>query len=190
MIIVAGAIAYQVPSVQRDVRLNSEDNNRLPEVVVTCDIYPIEFIIPSIVYESVIIILSTFFGVLSFRYPGNFNEAKDISFCSFAVLVIWVAFIITYFATQSAREFRDAIISLGILMTAVAVLLTIFGRKVFITIFHRKKAVDNFVTECVLSQGNVLNNASRVKALSLTSLGNFGVKESSKAKKKGVTTSL
>ena len=75
-------------------------------------------------------------------------------------------------------------------MTAVAVLLTIFGRKVFITIFHRKKAVDNFVTECVLSQGNVLNNASRVKALSLTSLGNFGVKESSKAKKKGVTTSL
>ena len=190
MIIVAGAIAYQVPSVQRDVRLNSDDNNRLPEVVVTCDIYPVEFIAPSIVYESVIIILSTFFGVLSFRYPGNFNEAKDISFCSFAVLVIWVAFIITYFATQSAQEFRNAIISLGILMTAVAVLLTIFGRKVFIVIFHREKIVDNFVTECVLSQGNVLNNASRAKALSLTSLQNFGVKESSKAKEKGITTNL
>ena len=190
MIIVAGAIAYQVPSVHRDIRLHSEDNNRLPEVVITCDIYPIEFIIPSIVYESVIIILSTFFGVLSFRYPGNFNEAKDISFCTFAVLVIWVAFIITYFATRSAQEFRNAIISLGILMTAVAVLLTIFGRKVFIAVFHHEKVVDNFATECVLSQGNVLNNASRVKASSLTSLQNFGVKKSSKVKVNGATTSF
>ena len=135
MIIVTAAIAYQVPSVQRDLRLIAENNNRLPEVVVTCSNDPLPFTLISLFYESVILAASTVLGVLSFKYPANFNEAKYVSFCTFAVVVIWVALIVTYFAMQSMREFQSAVVALGIIMTAFAVLLTIFGRKVFIVVF-------------------------------------------------------
>ena len=135
IIVLAASIAYQVPSVQQDVRLNTEDNNRLPEVVVTCANDPLPFAIISILYESAILAAATILGVLSFKYPANFNEAKYVSFCTFAVVVIWVAFIVTYFATQAVREFQNAIVALGLVMTAFAVLVTTFGRKVLIVVF-------------------------------------------------------
>ena len=148
MIIIAAGIAYQVPSVQRDIRMNSEENNRLPEVVVTCANNPLPFTIVSILYESAILAAATILGVLSFKYPANFNEAKYVSFCTFAVVVIWVAFIITYLAIQqAAKEFQNAVIALGIIMTAFAVLLTIFGRKVFIVVFWREKNIDTVSTQ-------------------------------------------
>ena len=147
MVIVAAAIAYQVPSVQRQVRLNSENINRLPEVVVTCAHNTLPFAILSISYESAILVASTILGVLSFKYPANFNEAKYVSFCSFAICVIWVAFIVTYLASQSKKEFQSAIIALGMIMTAFTVLVTIFGRKVFIVLFRPKKNVVTLTTQ-------------------------------------------
>ena len=147
IIVLAASIAYQVPSVQRDVRLNSEDNNRLPEVVVTCANDPLPFAIISILYESAILAAATILGVLSFTYPANFNEAKYVSFCTFAVVVIWVAFIVTYFATQTVREYQNAIISLGLVMTAFAVLVTTFGRKVLIVVFWPEKNVVTLNTQ-------------------------------------------
>ena len=147
MVIVAAAIAHQVPSVQRQVQLNSENNNRLPEVVVTCAHNTLPFAILSILYESAILAVSTILGVLSFKYPANFNEAKYVSFCSFAICVIWVAFIVTYLASQSRQEFQSAIIALGMIMTAFTVLATIFGRKVFIVLFWPKKNVVTLSTQ-------------------------------------------
>ena len=144
MIIVAAGIAYRVPSVQRDVRLNTEDNNRLPEVVVTCANNPLPFAIISILYESAILAVATILGVLSFKYPANFNEAKYVSFCTFGVVVIWVALNVTYLAIQSMQEFQSVVIALGIIMTALTVLITIFGRKVFIVVFWREKNVNTF----------------------------------------------
>ena len=145
MVIVIATIAYQVPSVHRHVRNNTENNNRLPEVVVTCINEPLPFTIISILYESAILAAATILGILSFKYPANFNEAKYISFCTFAVVVIWVAFIITYLAIQqAAQEFQNAVIAVGIIMTAFAVLLTIFGRKVIIAVFCHEKNVNTF----------------------------------------------
>ena len=148
MIIVAAAIAFQVPSVHREERSISNNVTTPPEVVVTCAINPLPFAIISILYESAILAAATILGVLSFKYPANFNEAKYVSFCTFAVVVIWVAFIITYLAIQqAAQEFQNAVIALGIIMTAFAVLITIFGRKVFIVIFWREKNVVTFSTQ-------------------------------------------
>ena len=147
IIVLAASIAYQVPSVQQDVRLNTEDNNRLPEVVVTCANEPLPFAIISILYETAILAAATILGVFSFKYPANFNEAKYVSFCTFAVVVIWVAFIVTYFATQAVREYQNAIISLGLVMTAFAVLVTTFGRKVLIVVFWPAKNVVTLSTQ-------------------------------------------
>ena len=153
MIIVAAAIAYQVPSVHREERSISKNVTTPPEVVVTCANNPLPFAIISLLYESAILAAATILGVLSFKYPENFNEAKYVSFCTFAVVVIWVAFIITYLAIQqAAQEFQNAVIALGIIMAAFAVLLTIFGRKVFIAVFWREKNVVTLSTQNSHSQ--------------------------------------
>ena len=145
MIIVAAAIGYEVPNVHREERSISKNVTTPPEVVVTCANNPLPFAIISILYESAILAAATILGVLSFKYPANFNEAKYVSFCTFAVVVIWVAFIISYVAIQqAAQEFQNAVIALGIIMTAFAVLLTIFGRKFFIVVFWREKNTDTF----------------------------------------------
>ena len=174
MIIVAAAIAYRVPSVQRDLRLNTEDNNRLPEVVVTCanNPLPLPFAIISILYESAILAAATILGVLSFKYPANFNEAKYVSFCTFAVVVIWVAFIITYLAIQSMQEIQNAIIALGIVMTAFTVLITIFGRKVLIVVFWPEKNVATLTTQHGRSRAdhNSVGNEHNVTTLKLNNL--------------------
>ena len=156
MVIVAAAIAYQVPSIQRVVQLNSENPFLLPKVVVTCGNIPLAFAITSIVYESVILAVSTILGVLSFKYPANFNEAKYVSFCAFAVFWIWLTFIIMYFGIQPVPEFHNAIVSvLGVVMTAFAVLLTIFGRRIFIVIFWREKNIQHHSSEVVDRPGRM-----------------------------------
>ena len=53
-----------------------------------------------------------------------------------------------YFGIQPVPEFQNAIVNvLGLVMTAFAVLLTIFGRRVFIVMFWREKNVVNFHTQ-------------------------------------------
>ena len=176
IIIVAAAIAYQVPSIQRVVRNNTEDNNRLPEVVVTCanNPLPLPFAIISLLYESAILAAATILGILSFRYPANFNEAKYVSFCTFAVVVIWVAFIITYIAIP--QEIRNAIIALGIVMTAFTVLITIFGRKVLIVVFLPEKNVATLTTQHRQSRADHLSvgDERNITTLKLNNLESSG----------------
>ena len=58
--------------------MNTENNNRLPEVVVTCVNEPLPFAVISILYESAILAAATILGVLSFKAPANFSEAKYV----------------------------------------------------------------------------------------------------------------
>ena len=133
------------------MRNNEEDDRDFPLVVVTCVSDPLAFLILSVGYESVLIIVSTILGAISFKYPENFNEAKYVSFCTFALLVIWVAFIITYIATQAMQEFQNAAISLAVVMNAFAVLVCLFGPKLFIIVFRPKSNVSQYSVHFTLS---------------------------------------
>lgn len=135
LVFVIVSIGYQIPDVRRELRRNTEDNNALPTIVVTCVTDPVVFLVLSVGYESLLIIASTVLGVMSFKYPANFNEAKCISFCTFALLVIWLVFIPSYFTIQQMQEFQNAAISMAITMSAFVVLLCIFGPKLFIIFF-------------------------------------------------------
>ena len=55
--------------------------------------------------------------------------------------------VVTYFATQAVREFQNAIIALGLVMTAFAVLVTTFGRKVLIVVFWPEMNVVTLSTQ-------------------------------------------
>ena len=135
LVFVVASIGSHVPQVERPLRTNGND---FPVIIITCNTDELVFLLLSATYESVIIIASTILGVLSFKYPANFNEAKYISFCTFALLVIWLGFIPSYITTQQTQEFQNAVISMATIMSAFAVLVCIFGPKLFIILFRSK----------------------------------------------------
>ena len=138
MLLVAVSIGLELPGIRRQLRLNSADMNDFPEIVITCIPDPIPIFVLSVAYETLIIITACVLGVMSFKYPANFNEAKFISFCTFALLMIWLAFVPSYFATSSTQEIQNATTALAITMSAFAVLFCIFGRKMYIAILRPK----------------------------------------------------
>ena len=104
-------------------------------------------------YETILIILSTILGVMSFKYPENFNEAKFVSFCTFIIAIIWAAFVglYAYFAVEGRQEIQNAITGLASVLSAYAVLACLFGPKLFIIFF---RSVQN-------KPGNIKTSASR-----------------------------
>ena len=155
------------PQEMREVRRNTEMPNAFPTVVITClgESYTSMFL--SFSYETLLIVLGTIFGVMSFTYPENFNEAKYVALCSISILVIWVAFIITFFATQTMQELRNIAISLALVMSGFAVLLCIFGHKVFFILFKPKRNISNWsksqTNDCIgKMSGNVLDQSGGI----------------------------
>ena len=135
LVLVIASTVSNNPRVESVLRTNGND---FPVLVVTCGTDQLVLIILSVTYETGLIIACTILGIMSFKYPDNFNEAKYITFCTFALLVIWLGFIPSYFAIQQIQEFQNAVISMAIILSAFVVLVCIFGPKLFIILFHSK----------------------------------------------------
>ena len=144
MVLVAASLGFERPDTSRDLRRDDDNQNDFPTIVVTCVSDPLVILILSAMYETTLVILSTIFGVMSFKYPANFNEAKYISFCTFALLVVWLAFIPSYFATQSMQEFQNPVIAIAVEMSASTVLVCVFGPKLYFVLFQHERNSDKF----------------------------------------------
>jgi len=83
LVLVVASIGYQPPGIRRELRLDSTDTNNFPEIVITCVSDPIPMFVLSVAYEALVIVAACVLGVMSFKFPANFNEAKFISFCTF-----------------------------------------------------------------------------------------------------------
>ena len=147
------------PEVLREIRIDANMPNAFPTLVITCLREHIGFLTVSVAYQSLLICLCTILGALSFKYPENFNEAKYIALCSMSILVIWIAFIITFFATQDTEELQNITISLAVVMSGYAVLLSIFGPKLFIILFKPEK--NTLVQTMSLDIDQTLRSSSR-----------------------------
>ncbi len=132
--------SLNVPSVVRDIRIDAVTPNALPTVVVTCSQEHIGFLGLSLGYQSLLVLLCTIFGVLSFKYPENYNEAKHIALCTISISVIWIAFIITYFATVDKQELQNITVSLAVVTTGYAVLISSFGPRLHLILFKSKRS--------------------------------------------------
>ena len=146
-IIVAGqmglvfcSMLLQHPGVARNLRFDPEDKNNFATIVVSCTKDDVVVFALSLTYETAIIIATTLCGIISFKYPENFNEAKHISLCTFALAVIWVAFIPGYFVTASQQEFQNATVSLAVIMSASAVLVFNFGPRLFVLVISKRSS--------------------------------------------------
>lgn len=145
LLVVLIALLVTNPDIDTSLRRNANMPSELPQFVITCIPDNVIFLVISVGYETIIIVVATILGGLSFKYPANFNEAKYIAFCMFAILVIWIAFIITYIATRSMQEFQNIAVSLAVVMSGFAVLICIFGPKLYIVLFQpHRNTTDSF----------------------------------------------
>ena len=169
MLLVALSLGIQPPGVIREVRLNEDNTINTPTVVVTCKSDHIVALVLSAVYESGLLIVATVLGTLSFKYPANFNESKCICFSAFSLLVIWVAFIPTYIATQARQEIQNSFIACAVVVSAFAILICFFSPKVFVIFFWRERNSKHYCRQRVGSNQCNTNTHGSVLTISLES---------------------
>ena len=91
-----------------------------------------------IVYFTALTIASNALAILTIQFPQNFNESKYVASSIFAIGLMWtLVFIPLYYATH----FHPAATSFTTQLSAVAVLLCLFGPRVFIMIVWPKRNV-------------------------------------------------
>ena len=132
MVLVLGSVLVQYPEIKHTISHNQVNNDDYPEIVVFCNRDHLAFAVLSLFYELTLIIVTTIFGIISFKYPKNFNESKHISLCTFALGFIWLVFIPSYFATASLPVLQNVIISFAVIMSASAVLFCNFAPRVLV----------------------------------------------------------
>ena len=112
---------------------DTQNTNDFPILALQCTTPHIALLVVQMLYFSALMIASNGLAVLTIRFPQNFNESKYVAFSTFSPGIIWIAFIITYLTTDA--QFQPAVISLAIKLSALAVLVCLFGPRIFIMIF-------------------------------------------------------
>ena len=120
------------PGVTKNQVNNTQNTNNFPVLSLQCTTPHTVLLVIQMLYLSALMIASNGLAVLTIRFPQNFNESKYVAFSTFSLGLIWIAFIVTYFATDA--QFQSAVISLSIQVSALAVLVCLFGPRVFIMI--------------------------------------------------------
>ena len=144
MLILAGSIAYRHPIVNQHIQ---HYHNDFPMYILTCATDAVPFLVLQIAYLSAVIITATICGMISYKFPKNFNEAKYITHCTFTLLVIWIGFIPCYVTTVSLNiEIQNAIIGLALIMSSFAVLCCIYGPRIYVIIFVPAQNSDHYST--------------------------------------------
>ena len=133
------------PQLSEEIRLNYKNTLDFHTLLISCKNPHIAMLIIQVIYDTIIIIACNALAILTIRFPENFNESKYVSFATFALGLIWLTFIPTYFATE--YKSRTAVISFALNISGFVVLLCIFGPKVFIMIFLPERNTLDFSTQ-------------------------------------------
>ena len=162
MLLVIVSLLVVYPDVTEEIILNRENTNNFPTLIYKCTSPHIALIIIQMLYYTVLLIASNALAMFTIRFPENFNEVKYVAFSTFSIGLIWLAFIPTYFATED--EFRTAIISFAIQMSALAVLVCMFGSRIFIMIVWPSKNTVKHTVQNGLTPSKHVDRAWRVQS--------------------------
>uniref|UniRef100_A0A1X7V223 G-protein coupled receptors family 3 profile domain-containing protein n=1 Tax=Amphimedon queenslandica TaxID=400682 RepID=A0A1X7V223_AMPQE len=121
------------PEANRAIQYNKVNHNSHPELIVTCSSPHVAFIVLQMIYFSGLLIASNALAVMTIRFPINFNEAKYVAFATFSLVLTWFFFMLAFIVSQNT-PYQGAALSTAIQVSAVAVLLSLFGPRVFIMI--------------------------------------------------------
>ena len=120
------------PHVENKVETNDKNHNDFPVIIVQCSAPHIALLVIQLLYYTALMIASNALAILTIRFPQNFNESKYIAFSTFSLGLIWLAFLFLFGILGT--ELHIALVSLAIQLSALAVLVCVFGPHAFIMI--------------------------------------------------------
>ena len=120
------------PRVENKVEYNEKNHKDFPVIIVQCSTPHIGVLVIQLLYYTALMIASNALAILTIRFPQNFNESKYIAFSTFSLGLIWLAFLFLFGILGT--ELHIALVSLAIQLSALAVLVCVFGPRAFIMI--------------------------------------------------------
>ena len=148
LLLVVIGLGVDPPLVERDpevVKTSYGQTGNAPEIVETCQQPHAALLILSLIYNAFIIVGCTILGLMTRRFPENFNEARHLMFTSFTLIVVWVLFAPLLLYTED--EFQTGVLALGIVLTGIAVMAGVFFPRVFIIVFQREKNTKEYASQ-------------------------------------------
>ncbi|XP_077992140.1 metabotropic glutamate receptor-like [Glandiceps talaboti] len=116
---------------------------REKRVDLTCNITQGEMI-SSLVYNLTLILFCCYFAFKTRKVPDNYNESRFITMSVYTTLIIWLAFIPTYFTAQFSTS-KILLLDLALMLNSSVTLLCLFAPK-FYAIYFAKNMVQPFTT--------------------------------------------
>ena len=92
-------------------------------------------------YPILLIIVCTFYAIVSRNIPEAFNESKHIGLTMYTTCIIWLAFVPIFFSTADKINIRIATMSFAISLSATVALACMFVPKLYIIVFHPDRNV-------------------------------------------------
>ena len=109
-----------------------------------CGGSPFAYLVASLGYNLILLLLSTYFAFLARKVPENFNEAKYINVTLYTLCIIWLAFISTYIATIKFGDvFQVTSLMIAIILSATTTLVCIFVPRIVLLISRLKEKQNN-----------------------------------------------
>lgn len=81
-------------------------------------------------YNILLVVLCTVYAVKTRKLPDNFNESRFISMCVYTTLIVWLAFIPTYFTTSRAN-YKVMLLSLALIFNDSIVIACLYLPKIY-----------------------------------------------------------
>lgn len=108
-------------------------------VELRCGASPYFGLSVSLIYNLILLLLSTYFAYLTRNVPDNFNEAKFINITQYSLCIIWVGFVPAYFVSiQFGTVYENFFLLLAVFLSASITLLCLLMPKIFI-VFREEK---------------------------------------------------
>ena len=148
LLLVVIGLGVDPPVVERDpevVATSYGQTGNAPEIVETCQRPHAALVILSLIYNAFIIVGCTILGLMTRRFPQNFNEARHVMFTSFTLIVVWVLFAPLLLYTED--EFQTGVLALGIVLTGIAVMAGVFFPRVFIIVFQKERNTKEYMSQ-------------------------------------------
>ena len=132
----------------------------------------------TLAYNLLLLVVTTYFAFRTRKVPQNFNEAKFINLTVYALCVLWLALIPTYFVTTALRNsFQTGSLVITIILSATVTLCCLLVPKVYFLFLNKKKESDESHTITLdtfgtnkkpISSSSVLHNQGPVSYTHLT----------------------
>ncbi len=110
-------------------------------------IFPLGPFLASMTYNVLLIMACVFFAFKGRKLPDNYNESRFVSFCVYSTIIIWLAFIPSYFTVESAR-LEVMFLSLQVIANASLILFCIYVPKIYALYIVKKNNLNLSEARC------------------------------------------